>query len=94
MTFQQWDIIEIYWTDSQETEGWTSYEDFKLKPLPVHRSIGYFIQEDEKQIAFTHGIDERLLFKSTGTMDGVYQIPKLAIEEIKIIRSSLKTRDE
>lgn len=57
---QKYPIVEVVWQDAECNPTWTSIEKIKEGKLPIIRTIGFLLHEDDEKliVASTIGGDE------------------------------------
>jgi len=79
---KKYQIIEIEWFDSLHVSGWKEEKDIELttKEEMLHRTVGYFLKEDDKSIIVVQSRNE------LKAVDAIMEIPKGCIIKKKLIK--------
>ena len=98
MKLQQWDLIEITWTDAlYGDEGWIWLSEIDWKMIEnkmIHKTIGYLVKETPKMIAVCQSY--RVEPEQGGKRKGDYsietpiEIPKPVVIRIKKLKEDRK----
>lgn len=72
--------IEIIWKDSIVISDWLPIEKIKTIAPPECRTVGYFVDENKKEIIISSSVSN-----STGFYASTWKIPKGCIKSINIL---------
>ena len=81
---KKYQIIEILWLDSLHTSGWLKEKQVQVtsKERMTHRTVGYFLREDDKSILVIQSWNETDENEERD-VDAIMEIPKGAILKIR-----------
>jgi len=76
------DVIEIEWDDATGDSSWTTRGELEWPEMRC-RTVGYFVQENEKAIMVCDSLFDDFL-SPDGTIGGVTTIPKGMVVSVRV----------